>query len=261
MTLLGRRLDDDIALITGASSGIGAAIAHALAAAGATVVLGARRADRLAAVKASIEAQTPRARVHALPLDVRDTASMDGFLAGAATVGPCTILVNNAGLAAGRARVDEAKAEDWDAMLDTNVRAVFALTRRVLPGFVERNRGDLVIIGSVAGQDAYAGGSMYCATKAAVMQLAKVVRREVLGKDIRVMLFEPGMVETELSLVRFGGDVEAAAKVYAGVDPVSSDDVADCVAFALTRPRHVCLDRMMVMATAQAGAATVHRRS
>lgn len=255
-----RRLDDDTAYVTGASAGIGAAIALELARHGARVVLGARRMDRLDGVKGRIEAEVPGARVIALPLDVTDDTSVDQWLAGAADAGPCSILVNNAGLAIGRQRVDEADLLAWDTMLATNVRAVFALTRKVLPGMRARGRGDVVMMASVAGMEPYAHGSVYCASKAAVHGFARALRGELLGDDIRVLTFDPGMVETEFSLVRTGGDAEAARKVYAGMRPLTAEDVAECVAFALTRPRHVSLDRMLILSTDQLGTQLVHRR-
>lgn len=255
-----RRLDDDTAYITGASAGIGAAIALELARHGARVVLGARRADKLDRVRGAIEAAVPGARVSALPLDVTDDAAVDRWLAESdRAAGPCSILVNNAGLALGRPRVDEAALDAWDTMLQTNVRAVFGMTRKVLPGMRSRGRGDVVMMASVAGSEPYANGSVYCASKAAVQAFARSLRAELLGEDIRVLTFDPGMVETEFSLVRTGGDAEAARKVYAGMRPLSAEDVAECVGFALTRPRHVSLDRMLILSTDQLGTQLIHR--
>lgn len=256
-----RPLHDEVAYITGASAGIGAAVALELCRAGAAVVLGARRQDKLEGVMAQLEREVPGARVLALPLDVRAPASIDEWLFRGASLGPCSILVNNAGLAVGRHRVDEADEAAWDTMLDTNVRAVFSLTRKVLPGMRARGRGDIVMMASVAGLEPYAHGSVYCASKAALHAFSRSLRAEVLGEDIRVLTFDPGMVETEFSLVRNGGDAEAARKVYAGMRPLTAGDVAECVGFALTRPRHVSLDRMLILSTDQLGTQQVHRRA
>ena len=262
MSLSGRSLAGEVAYVTGASSGIGAAIAVSLAELGAAVVLGARRVERLQDVEARIRARAPDARVATLPLDVVDHASVDAFLKGAdVRAGPPTILVNNAGLARGAARVADADLEQWDEMIDVNVRAAFSVTRKVLPGMLERGRGDVVMIASVAGREPYAGGSVYSATKAAMKAFARSLRVEMLGQPIRVLVFDPGMVETEFSVVRWGGDVARAQKVYEGMRPLSADDVADCVAFAITRPLHMSVDEMLILAQDQAGTQQVHRRA
>lgn len=248
------------AYITGASSGIGAALAEKLGEAGAAVVLGARRLDRLQEVREKICRSSPHARVTLLPLDVNDAASVDAFLAeGAHLAGPPTIWVNNAGLALGNDPVEHADLTDWERMLDTNVRAVFRLTRQVLPGMLERGGGDIVMIASVAGVEPYAGGSVYCATKAALHAFSNALRQETLGRNLRVLTFDPGLVETEFSEVRFKGDAQRAKNPYSGISPLTAEDVAECVVFALTRPRHVSLDRMLILATAQAGTRLVHR--
>jgi 3-hydroxy acid dehydrogenase/malonic semialdehyde reductase len=249
------RLDDETAYVTGASAGIGRAIAKQLHALGARVFLGARRTDRLEALQKELGGE----RVAIANVDVNDAASVDSWLAAGARFAPCSILVNNAGLALGRHKVEEADVTLWDRMLDTNARAVFAMTRKVLPGMIERGRGDVVFIASVAGAEPYGAGAGYCASKAAVQAFARSLRAEMLGRDIRVLCFDPGMVETEFSVVRFAGDVDAAKKVYAGMRPLSADDVADCVSFALTRPRHVSIDRMLILATDQLGTQAVHR--
>lgn len=256
-----RRLDDDVAYVTGASSGIGLATAHELARAGAALVLGARRADRLQAAAAAIRADVPGARIFLHPLDVNDAASRAAWIAAAeAGMGPCSILVHNAGLALGRRSVAEEDLREADTMLDTNVRSVIALTRALLPGMIARDRGDIVLIASVAGSEPYALGAAYCASKAAVQAFGRALRAELLGKNLRVLTIDPGLVETEFSLVRFAGNAETAGKVYAGMRPLTAADVAECVAFAVTRPRRVSLDRMLVLATDQLGTQAVHRR-
>lgn len=256
-----RRLDDDVAYVTGASSGIGFAVALELARAGAFVVLGARRQDRLRQAAERLRAEVAGARVFTHPLDVNDAASRAAWIAAAETAaGPCSIVVHNAGLALGRRAVADEDLREADTMLDTNVKSVIALSRALLPGMIARNRGDVVLIGSVAGSEPYALGAAYCASKAAVQAFGRALRAELLGRDVRVLTFDPGLVETEFSLVRFGGDRAAADKVYAGMRPLTAADVAECVAFALTRPRHVSLDRMLILATDQLGTQAVHRR-
>lgn len=257
-----RRLDGEVAFVTGASAGIGAACAHHLAALGATVVLGARRLDRLQAVKADIEARVKGAVVHALVVDVTNAAMVDGWLKDGEKIagGPPSILVDNAGLALGRAHVADLSDADVDQMLDVNVRAAFRLVQRVVPGMRARNHGDIVLMASIAGTEAYAGGAVYCATKAALQVFGRSLRAELLGTDVRVMTFDPGLVETEFSVVRFKGDESAAKSPYQGLEPLTADDVADCVAFALSRPRRMSLDRMQILAQAQLGTQAFFRK-
>lgn len=260
MSLLGRNLDGEVAFISGASAGIGASIAVRLAESGATVVLGARRTAKLDAVKERILNAKADAKVVTLPLDVNDDKSVDAWLEnGAKEAGEPTILVNNAGLAKGAAKIAEVSMEDVDLVLQTNVRAAMNLTRKVVPTMLKNGRGDVAMIASVAGIDAYPGGGVYCASKAALQMFAQVLRKETLGQGIRVFTFDPGMVETEFSSVRFD-DQERAKTVYAGMTPLSGDDVADCVAFAVTRPLHMNVDRMLILATDQSSATTVHRK-
>lgn len=254
-------LSGEVAFVTGASAGIGAACARHLAALGAAVVLGARRLDRLEAVKADIEARVHGARVFTTSVDVTDSAAVDSWLAaGTAALGAPTILVDNAGLALGRAHVADLNDTDVDSMLDVNVRAAIRLVQRVVPGMKARGRGDIVLMASIAGTEAYAGGSIYCASKAALQAFGRSLRAELLGTDIRVLTLDPGLVETEFSMVRNRGDVAAATATYNGLEPLTADDVADCVAFALTRPRRLSLDRMQVMASAQLGTQAFFRR-
>ncbi len=271
-----RPLEGRCAYVTGGSAGIGAATAKELARLGAAVVIGARRQAKLEAVQARIEDEVPGARVLALPLDVTNELSLDEWIDEGASLGPCSILVNNAGLALGRQRIDEADLEAWDTVLDVNVRAAFRVVRKLLPGMLARAQagdgdtgaggggagggGDIVMLSSVAAVEPYANGSVYCASKAALSAFSRSLRAELLGKDVRVLTFEPGMVETEFSVVRNFGDAAAADKTYAGMRPVSAAEVAECIAFAVTRPRHVSLDHMMIMATDQLGTQAVHRR-
>ena len=249
-----RRLDDDTAFITGASSGIGRSTAFKLAALGARIVLGARRFDRLQQVKAEIDGAVEGARVAAFCVDVTDRAAVAAWLQdGEEALGPCSILVDNAGLSVGRTHFVETNAADLDTVLNVNVRAAFDLVRLVLPGMKARGRGDIVLMASVAGSEPYAGGAVYCASKAALQAFARALRAELMGTEIRVLTFDPGLVETEFALVRFKGDVAAARKPYEGLTPLTADDVADCVAFGLSRPRHMSIDRMLILAQAQLG--------
>jgi NADP-dependent 3-hydroxy acid dehydrogenase YdfG len=239
-----------VAVVTGASSGIGAATARALAGDGWDVIIGARRADRIEALAAGIGA-----RAHVL--DVTDTASVEAFVA---TVPACRLLVNNAGGALGLAPVAEADEDEWRAMYETNVLGVARMTRALLPALEAGGDGHVVTIGSIAGHEPYPGGAGYNAAKFAVRAVMGVLRQELLGRPVRVSEIDPGMVETEFSLVRFGGDADRAAKVYEGVTPLTADDVAECVRWVASRPSHVNVDQMIVLARDQAGARQVHRR-
>jgi NADP-dependent 3-hydroxy acid dehydrogenase YdfG len=238
------------AVVTGASSGIGAATARALTADGWDVVVGARRVDRLDALAAEIGA-----RGH--PLDVTDAASVDSFVS---SVGDCRLLVNCAGGALGLSPIAEADEAQWRTMYDTNVLGVLRVTQRLLPALEASGDGQVVTIGSIAGYDPYPGGAGYNAAKFAVRAVMGVLRQELLGRPVRVCEVDPGLVETEFSLVRFGGDAERAAAVYAGVEPLSAEDVAECIRWVAARPSHVNIDQLVVLARDQVGAREVHRR-
>ncbi len=232
-------------MITGASSGIGAAVARRFARDGARLVLAARRGDRLRELSRELGVET-----HVVALDVREKAAV----ASAVDALPweLDVLVNSAGLAAGLSPAQTASLDDWDAMMDTNVRGLVWLTRAVLPGMVARDRGHIVNIGSVAGTYPYPGGNVYGATKAFVAQLSLNLRADLLGTRVRVTNIEPGMVETEFSLVRFGGDAARAKQVYAGTQPMSGDDVAEAVWWATSVPAHVNVNRIELMPVTQA---------
>jgi NADP-dependent 3-hydroxy acid dehydrogenase YdfG len=238
-------------VVTGASAGIGAATARRLRAEGHLLSLGARRAARLPELG-------PGALRHAL--DVTDEPSVDAFLRAAeAAHGPIDVLVNNAGKAKGLAPVAEADPAHWREMVETNVMGVLHVTRRVLPGMLARGRGHIVMLGSIAGHETYEKGSVYCATKRALQAITEALRLETLGRGVRVTSVDPGMVETEFSVVRFDGDAERASRVYAGTRPLTADDVADCIAFAISRPPHVNIDLIVVKPTDQAASGKVHR--
>jgi NADP-dependent 3-hydroxy acid dehydrogenase YdfG len=229
------------AVVTGASAGIGAATARTLRSAGFDVVIGARRMDRLEDVAHGIGAR-------ALPLDVTDAASVEAF---AAAVDSCSVLVNNAGGALGLDRVAESSDEQWSEMYDRNVLSILRMTRALLPRLIASGDGRIVNIGSVAGFHVYEGGGGYTAAKHGARAVTRTLRGELLGQPVRVIEISPGLVETEFSLVRFAGDEQRAAGVYEGVTPLTAEDIADCVAWAVTRPPHVNVDEIVVTARAQ----------
>ena len=240
-------LSGKTAIVTGASSGIGAAIARALSAAGARVAGGARRADRL-------ETEI------ALELDVTDRASCERFVEEAVReLGGLDILVNNAGLALGRVPFDQSSEEDEEVVLETNVHGVLRMTRLCLPHL--RDGGHIVNLGSIAGRQPYENAAVYVTSKYAVRGFTYALREDLLGRPIHVTTVDPGLVETDFSRVRFGGDKEKAKAVYAGVEPLRPEDVADCVLFALTRPPHVNVDEIVIKALAQSSAVRIVREA
>ncbi len=239
-------LSGKTAVVTGASSGFGRAISAALAAEGVRVAGGARRVERL---ETAIT----------LELDVRDPESSALFVERAVeALGGIDILVNNAGLALGRHPFDESNEEDEATVIDTNVKGLLRITRLCLPHV--RDGGHIVNLGSIAGRQAYEGGASYITSKFAVRGFTYALREDLLGRPIRITTVDPGMAETEFSLVRYKGDAQAAAAVYEGVDPLTAEDIADCIMFALTRPVHVNVDEVVVKALAQSSGARVIRR-
>jgi NADP-dependent 3-hydroxy acid dehydrogenase YdfG len=240
------QLDGKTAIVTGASSGMGAAIARSFAAEGVRVVGGARRVERIPDV------------AMALPLDVTDADSCETFVANAVEqLGAVDLLVNAAGLALGRDPVDASTEEDEEQVIQTNVRGLMRMTRLLLPHI--RDGGHIVNLGSIAGRQAYPLGSSYIASKFAVRGYTYALREDLLGRPIRVTTVDAGLVETEFSVVRFRGNKDAAADVYRGVTPLSADDIADCVLFAVTRPLHVNVDEIVVKALQQTSGSRVHR--
>jgi NADP-dependent 3-hydroxy acid dehydrogenase YdfG len=238
-----------VAVVTGASSGIGAATARALAGAGFDVVVAARRMERLEPIAEEIGGR-------ALLLDVTDPDSVAEL---AEAVPDAAVVINNAGGALGLAPVAEADEDHWRSMYDSNVLGVMRVTKALLPAMERSGNGHVVVIGSVAGVEVYPGGAGYTAAKHAANAVARTLRLELLGKPIRVSEIAPGMVETEFSLVRFEGDREKAEKVYEGITPLSADDIADAVAYVVTRPAHVDVDYLAIKPTAQATARDSHR--
>lgn len=252
-------IKDTIVLITGASSGIGAACARAFAAEGAHLILAARRGERIAAAAGQLRAEYGSETLP-LALDVRDQAQVAEALGDLPERWAAVdILVNNAGLSRGLDKLYEGALSDWDEMIDTNVKGLLYVTRAVLPGMVARGRGHVINTGSIAGHEPYPGGNVYCASKAAVAMLNKTLRLDLLGTGVRVTLLEPGMVETEFSAVRFHGNTARAAKTYQGLQPLSAEDIADAVVWAATRPPHVNVESIVLFPTAQASATLAHR--
>jgi NADP-dependent 3-hydroxy acid dehydrogenase YdfG len=241
-----------IAFITGATSGFGAACARRFAAYGWRLILCGRRQDRLDALRAELVASVP---VHAFPLDVRDQTAVNAAVAALpAEFAAVDLLVNNAGLALGLEPAHRCPMDDWERMIDTNIKGLIYCTRAILPGMVERDRGHVINIGSVAGTYPYPGGNVYGATKAFVKQFSLNLRADLLGAQVRVTNIEPGLSESEFSLVRFKGDADQAARVYQNVQPLRPDDIADLVHWATTRPAHVNINRIEVMPVCQASA-------
>ncbi|GMA49630.1 oxidoreductase [Alicyclobacillus contaminans] len=258
------RGDGKVAVVTGASSGIGAATAVALADAGFRLALGARRVEKLEDLADRIAERTGE-QPWISALDVTSPTSTQAFVDGAlAAFGHVHVLVNNAGLARGTAHVAEASdadEADWREMVETNVLGLLRVTRLLLPHLLATDGAHIINVGSIAGREAYAGGSVYCGTKFAVRAITEALRQELLGKPVRVTTVDPGMVETEFSIVRYHGDTAKASDVYAGMTPLTAEDIADCICFAATRPQHVNIDAIIVKPLDQAGAGKVARRS
>jgi NADP-dependent 3-hydroxy acid dehydrogenase YdfG len=247
------------AVVTGASAGIGAACAASLARQGFALALGARRTDRLAAQVADLE-KLGAPSVEVLPLDVTDADSVEAFAAAVERrAGAPHVLINNAGLAAGLDPVVTGKDDDWRAMIETNVYGLLRVTRRFLPKMIAADRGHIVNIGSIAGFHTYANGAVYAGTKHMVKAITGALRLELNGTRIRVSEIDPGMVETEFSVVRLKDEGRAKA-VYQGMTPLTAEDIADCVAFCVTRPAHVNVDHILIMPTDQASVYKTHRR-
>jgi len=239
------------AVITGASAGIGAATARALAAEGFDVVVGARRMERLEPLAEEIGGRAMR-------LDVTDPASVDAF---AAEVSDARVLVNNAGAAFGREPIERADEDAWRRMFELNVMGTMRMTKALLPSLERSGDGHVVVVGSISGFETYREGAGYTGAKHAEHAMVRTLRSEVLGRPVRVTEIAPGMVETEFSLVRFDGDAERAAKVYEGLTPLEPGDVADAIAWAVTRPSHVNVDLLVIMPRDQVSATELHRRS
>ncbi len=261
------RLKDKWVLITGASSGFGAAAAKAFGGMGTRLLLGARRIEKLEQVAAEAR-KAGAAEVHVHGLDVSRTLSVEQFLTWAgglirvpqAPNRPLHILVNNAGGAHGLDTVAEGKDADWEAMLQSNVLGILRMTRAALPLMLGNPGGTIINIGSIAGHVAYEGGAAYCAAKAGELQITRALRLELSGTGLRVCTIDPGLAETEFSLVRFKGDAARAKKVYEGMQPLTAEDIAETILWVASRPAHVCIDEMLIKPTAQAAIHKVHRQ-
>ncbi len=246
-------------LVTGASSGIGRSCAEAFAARGCRMLLAARRKDRLDDLASTFH-QRHGVNVLTTSIDVRDRGAVEKWVGGLASDWcDIDILVNNAGLSRGIEPLYEGDVSDWEEMIDTNVKGLLYVTRAVLPGMVDRGRGHVINIGSIAGHEVYPGGNVYCATKHAVTALNRGLAIDTLGTGVRVSSVDPGMVETEFSLVRFHGDAERANGVYDGLEPLTGEDVADAVVYCATRPANANVREMILMPSAQAAAVHAHR--
>lgn len=247
-----------LALITGASSGIGKATAIAFANHGINVILCGRRIEKLDILAAQL---SPKVKVHILRFDVRNKKEVYSSIESLpAEFKSITILVNNAGNAVGLSPIQEGNDEDWDYMMDANVKGLLYVSKAVVTGMVERQHGHIVNIGSIAGKEVYINGNVYCASKHAVDALTKGMRLDLYKHGIKVTSINPGMVETEFSLVRFKGDVKRAEKVYEGVTPLTPEDIAETILFTVTRPSHVQVSDVTILASAQGSAMDVNRK-
>lgn len=255
-------VEPKLALITGASSGIGRACAEVLASRGYDLILTARRSERLEILAQELAKKSSR-KIHTSAFDISDSAATEKAMLALAHLLPnVTVLINNAGLALGTQPFAEGALSDWQAMLDTNVKGLLQVTRTCVPHFKNAKRGHIVNLGSVAGRYVYPGGAVYCATKFAVRAITEGLRFDLLGTGVRVTNIEPGMVETEFSKVRFGGDEAKAKAVYQNMTPLSAHDIAETIAWCLERPAHVNIQELVIYPTDQASVGPyVHRHT
>ncbi len=249
-------LKDKIVFITGASSGIGRACAEAFAKEGCRLVLSARRYDRLEELKEQLDTDSI-----IIELDVRDQKKVEDTIRSLASPwSEIDILVNNAGLARGFSKLHEGTLSDWEEMIDTNIKGLLYVSREIIPGMVKRNRGHIVNIGSIAGHEVYPNGNVYCASKHAVDALTKGMRLDLVDTSIRVSTIDPGLVETEFSIVRFHGDSDRAGQVYTGIQPLTGTDIAESVLYCVSRPEHIQVAEMILLPTAQRSSTVVGRK-
>lgn len=247
-------------LVTGATAGFGQAIARIFAKNNFNVIITGRRKERLDELKKELELNK-KIKVLSLNFDVRERKTVESVFNGMPREWKSIdILVNNAGLASGLAHIDRGDIDDWEKMIDTNVKGLLYVTRAIAPLMVERNRGHIINIGSIAGNDAYENGNVYCATKAAVGMLSRTMRADLVKHSIKVTNIAPGMADTEFSLVRFHGDREKADAVYKGVKPLTGDDIAEIVYYCANLPEHVCINEVVVTPTQQASVFYSYRR-
>ncbi|MBM4162173.1 MAG: SDR family NAD(P)-dependent oxidoreductase [Ignavibacteria bacterium] len=253
-------LKDRIVLITGASSGIGAACAHAFAQLGSRLIISARRKERIEALVREIK-EKHKTDVLGVQLDVQKQPDVESaFSTLPKEWQEIEVLVNNAGLSRGLDKLHEGKIADWEEMIDTNIKGLLYVSRAVIPGMVARGHGTVINIGSIAGQEVYPGGNVYCATKHAVDAITRGLRFDLVDSPVRVCTVDPGLVQTEFSIVRFRGDSERAESVYKKIQALKPEDVAEAVVFCATRPPHVQLAQVLILPTAQASTTLVHRK-
>jgi 3-hydroxy acid dehydrogenase / malonic semialdehyde reductase len=248
-----------IVLITGATAGIGEATARLLAKNGFDLIINGRRQERLDALAA--ELQKDGVRILPLAFDVRDRNAVETHLKSLPNDWRnIDVLINNAGLGLGMSPIHEGKPEDWDVMIDTNIKGLLYVSHAVMSGMVEQKKGHIVNLGSIAGKEVYANGNIYCMTKHAVDALTKAMRIDLLPHNIRVTSIDPGLTRSEFNLVRFKGDAVKAEQRYAGITPLNAADIADAILFAITRPPNVCVNDLLIMATEQANTVYQHRQ-
>jgi len=253
---------NDFVYITGATAGFGEACARIFATNGYNLVLTGRRADRLVALEKELEAEYG-IDVQISCFDVRDQAAVAKAVKDlpAATRSSIRILINNAGLAVGRGPIDEGLVDDWDRMIDTNIKGLLYVSKEIIPLLKQNGRGHIINIASIAGKEVYPGGNVYCASKHAVDALSRAMRTDLLSYGIKVTNIAPGAAETEFSLVRFKGDQATADSVYEGFEPLHAEDIAETVFFAATRPAHVTLNDIVIMPTAQASTTALFKKN
>lgn len=250
-----------IALVTGATSGIGKSTAEIFAKNGYTLIITGRREDRLKDIQKNIES-TYKVKVHTLCFDIRKLSEVEKAINELpAELKKIDVLVNNAGLAAGLSAIQDGNVDHWERMIDTNIKGLLYVTKSVSKLMIENKKGHIINVGSIAGKEAYANGNVYCGTKHAVDALNKGMRIDLLPHNIKVSAVNPGMVETEFSIVRFDGDEDRAKKVYEGLQPLTPDDVAETIYWMASRPAHVNINDVIIMPAAQANATTVKRNA
>lgn len=250
-----KKKNGQVVFITGASAGIGSAIARKFSETGAKVVLAARRVDRLEELADGLPGEA-----HLIELDVRNRKAVELAIRGLPDeFAEIDILVNNAGLGKGLDKLHEGDPEGWDQMIDTNIKGLLYVSRAIIPQMVTRGRGQVINIGSIAGHQVYPGGNVYCATKHAVAALTKGMLIDLVDTPVRVSTIDPGLVETEFSLVRFDGDIERAGKTYLGYQPLTGDDIAEAAVWIASRPPHVQVAEMVILPTAQGSAVDLHK--
>jgi len=248
-------LKDKIVFITGASSGIGAACAKEFSSAGAKVILVARRSEKLAALVKELSSPT-----HIIELDIRNRAAVQKAIESLApSLKEIDILVNNAGLGRGLDKLHEGNIDSWDEMIDTNIKGLLYVSRAIIPGMVSRGNGHIINIGSIAGHEVYPAGNVYCATKHAVDAITKGMRLDLVDTPLRVSTIDPGLVQTDFSVVRFYGDKERANKAYVGYEPLRGKDIAETAVWIASRPPHVQIAEVIILPTAQASAMVTHK--